>query len=105
MPERISRAEDRDLRHQVREIEAAGFAVEKRQTVTESVSGSSAIKQRPDVMTDVMKLLDRLGTRRRVGSDEAGSLGPATRSMSRRRLADWPRWVFAFTAWRWAASI
>ena len=44
------------VENQVREIEAAGFAVEKRRTVTETVSGSSAIEQR----SGFMKLLDRL---------------------------------------------
>jgi putative DNA-invertase from lambdoid prophage Rac len=44
------------VENQVREIEVAGFAVEKRRTVTETVSGSSAIEQRPGFM----KLLDRL---------------------------------------------
>jgi putative DNA-invertase from lambdoid prophage Rac len=44
------------VENQIREIEAAGFAVEKRRTVTDTVSGSSAIEQRPDFM----KLLDRL---------------------------------------------
>jgi putative DNA-invertase from lambdoid prophage Rac len=42
--------------NQIREIEAAGFAVEKRRQVTETVSGSSAIEQRPGFL----KLLDRL---------------------------------------------
>jgi putative DNA-invertase from lambdoid prophage Rac len=42
--------------NQVREIEAAGFVAEKRQTVTETVSGSSTIEQRPGFM----RLLDRL---------------------------------------------
>jgi putative DNA-invertase from lambdoid prophage Rac len=42
--------------NQIQEIEAAGFAVEKRRTLTETVSGSSAIEQRPGFM----KLLDRL---------------------------------------------
>jgi putative DNA-invertase from lambdoid prophage Rac len=41
---------------QIREIEAAGFAVDKRRIVTETVSGSSAIEQRPGFV----KLLDRL---------------------------------------------
>src|ERR1700760_4540957 len=44
------------VENQVREIEAAGFVVEKRRTVTETVFGSSAIEQRPGFM----KLLDRL---------------------------------------------
>jgi putative DNA-invertase from lambdoid prophage Rac len=44
------------VENQIREIEAAGFAVEKRRTVAETVSGSSAIEQRPGFM----KLLDRL---------------------------------------------
>jgi putative DNA-invertase from lambdoid prophage Rac len=42
--------------NQIREIEAAGFAVESRRIVSETVSGSSAIEQRPGFM----KLLDRL---------------------------------------------
>lgn len=42
--------------NQVREIEAAGFAVDKRRIVSETVSGSSAIEQRPGFI----KLLDRL---------------------------------------------
>jgi putative DNA-invertase from lambdoid prophage Rac len=42
--------------NQVREIEAAGFKVERRRVISETVSGSSAIEQRPGFM----KLLDRL---------------------------------------------
>lgn len=42
--------------NQVREIEAAGFAVGKRRVVSETVSGSSAIEQRPGFI----RLLDRL---------------------------------------------
>jgi putative DNA-invertase from lambdoid prophage Rac len=42
--------------NQLREIEAAGFAVDKRRIVSETVSGSSAIEQRPGFV----KLLDRL---------------------------------------------
>ena len=44
------------VENQIREIEAAAFRVEKRRTVTETVSGSSAIERRPGFM----KLLDRL---------------------------------------------
>jgi putative DNA-invertase from lambdoid prophage Rac len=44
------------VENQVREIEAAGFHVEKRRMATDTVSGSSAIEQRPNFM----KLLDRL---------------------------------------------
>jgi len=44
------------VENQVREIEAAGFAVDKRRIVSETVSGSSAIEQRPGFI----KLLDRL---------------------------------------------
>jgi putative DNA-invertase from lambdoid prophage Rac len=44
------------VENQIREIEAAGFHVEKRRLITETVSGSSAIEQRPGFM----KLLDRL---------------------------------------------
>ncbi len=35
------------VENQIHEIEAAGFHVEKRRLVTETVSGSSAIEQRP----------------------------------------------------------
>lgn len=42
--------------NQVREIEAAGFKVDPRRVVSETVSGSSAIEQRPGFM----RLLDRL---------------------------------------------
>jgi len=42
--------------NQVREIEAAGFSVQKQRIITETVSGSSAIEQR----RGFMKLLDRL---------------------------------------------
>jgi putative DNA-invertase from lambdoid prophage Rac len=42
--------------NQVREIEAAGFKVEHRRVVAETVSGSSAIEQRPGFM----RLLDKL---------------------------------------------
>ena len=44
------------VENQIREIEAAGFHVEKRRLTTETVSGSSAIEQR----RGFMKLLDRL---------------------------------------------
>ena len=44
------------VENQIREIEAAGFQVEKRRLTTETVSGSSAIEQR----RGFMKLLDRL---------------------------------------------
>ena len=44
------------VENQIHEIEAAGFHVEKRRLVTETVSGSSAIEQRPGFL----KLLDRL---------------------------------------------
>jgi putative DNA-invertase from lambdoid prophage Rac len=44
------------VENQIREIEAAGFAVDKRRLVTDMVSGSSAIEQPPNFM----KLLDRL---------------------------------------------
>src|ERR1700712_4969505 len=57
--------------NQIQEIEAAGFAVTPRRIVSETVSGSSAIEQRPGFMRLVDKLeqddvlivtkLDRLG--------------------------------------------
>jgi putative DNA-invertase from lambdoid prophage Rac len=42
--------------NQVREVEAAGFQVDRRRVVAETVSGSSAMEQRPGFM----RLLDRL---------------------------------------------
>src|SRR5450631_3593575 len=42
--------------NQIQEIEAAGFAVSARRVVSETVSGSSAIEQRPGFM----RLLDKL---------------------------------------------
>src|ERR1700692_3983144 len=42
--------------NQRRDLGAPGYAVEKRRVITETVSGSSAIEQRPGFM----KLLDRL---------------------------------------------
>jgi len=42
--------------NQVREIESAGFKVDNRRVVSETVSGSSAIEQRPGFL----KLLDRM---------------------------------------------
>jgi putative DNA-invertase from lambdoid prophage Rac len=42
--------------NQVREIEAAGFSMEPRRVISETVSGSSAIEQRPGFV----KLMDRL---------------------------------------------
>lgn len=42
--------------NQIREIEAAGFAVQRTRIICDTVSGSSAIEQRPGFM----KLLDRL---------------------------------------------
>ncbi len=52
---RVSTA-DQATANQVREIEAAGFKVEPRRVVAETVSGSSAIEQRPGFM----RLLDKL---------------------------------------------
>jgi putative DNA-invertase from lambdoid prophage Rac len=42
--------------NQIQEIEAAGFKVEKRRVVSETVSGSSSIEQRPGFL----KLMDKL---------------------------------------------
>ena len=52
---RLSTAEQ-TTENQIREIEAAGFKVEGHRVIAETVSGSSAIEQRPGFM----KLLDRL---------------------------------------------
>ena len=47
---------DQTTENQIREISSAGFAVDKRRVVSETVSGSSAIDQRPGFL----RLLDRL---------------------------------------------
>jgi putative DNA-invertase from lambdoid prophage Rac len=47
---------DQSTENQIREVEAAGFAVDKRRIISETVSGSSALAQRPGFM----RLLDRL---------------------------------------------
>ncbi|RWA56056.1 hypothetical protein AU476_04775 [Cupriavidus sp. UYMSc13B] len=47
---------DQSTENQIREIEAAGFAVNKRRIVTESISGSVTATERPQFA----KLLDRL---------------------------------------------
>jgi putative DNA-invertase from lambdoid prophage Rac len=47
---------DQTVQNQIQEIEAAGFKVDKHRIITETVSGSSAIEQRPQFM----KLLDRM---------------------------------------------
>jgi putative DNA-invertase from lambdoid prophage Rac len=47
---------DQTTENQVREIIAAGFAVEPKRIIAETVSGSSALEQRPGFM----RLLDRL---------------------------------------------
>ncbi|WP_250482096.1 recombinase family protein [Caballeronia sp. NCTM5] len=52
---RVSTAEQ-NAENQVREIQAAGFAVDARRIVTESISGSVAANERPQFK----KLLDRL---------------------------------------------
>jgi putative DNA-invertase from lambdoid prophage Rac len=48
---------DQNTENQICEIEAAGFAVNKRRIVTESISGSVTATERPRFA----KLLDRLG--------------------------------------------
>jgi putative DNA-invertase from lambdoid prophage Rac len=52
---RVSTA-DQNATNQIREIEAAGFTVDRRRIITEIVSGASAIQQRKGFM----KLLDKL---------------------------------------------
>jgi len=47
---------DQNTENQIREIESAGFAIDKRRIVTESISGSVAASERPGFS----KLLDRL---------------------------------------------
>ena len=47
---------DQTTKNQLREIRAAGFSIESRRTVAESISGSVAANQRPGFK----KLLDKL---------------------------------------------
>ena len=86
--------------NQLHEIEAAGFAVQPRRVVAETISGSVAAKERKgfarlldrlengDVL--VVTKLDRLG---RNAMDVAGT------------VADLDRIGVAYIAWRWAVSI
>lgn len=52
---RVSTA-DQTTANQIREIEAAGFAIDKRRVIAENISGSVSANQRPGFM----KLLDRV---------------------------------------------
>jgi len=52
---RVSTA-DQNVDNQIREIEAAGFAINKRRIVTENISGSVTAKERPQFS----RLMDRL---------------------------------------------
>lgn len=62
---------DQTTTNQLREIEAAGFAVDKRRVITESISGSVSAEQRPGFSELLLKMeegdvlivtkLDRLG--------------------------------------------
>jgi putative DNA-invertase from lambdoid prophage Rac len=88
------------VENQIRDIEAAGFHVEKRRLVTETVSGSSAIEQRPGFM----ELLDRPERDDVLVVTKLDRLG-ATPSMFRRRSSGLMRWPSVFTAWRWVVSI
>jgi putative DNA-invertase from lambdoid prophage Rac len=88
------------VENQIREIEAAGFHVEKRRLVTETVSGSSAIEQRPGFM----KLLDRLERDDLLVVTKLDRLG-ATPSISRRRSSGLMRWASVFTVWLWVVLI
>ena len=47
---------DQSTKNQAMEIEAAGFSIEKRRLIEESISGSVAAKERPGFM----KLIDRM---------------------------------------------
>ena len=47
---------DQNTKNQAMEIEAAGFSIEKRRLIEESISGSVAAKERPGFM----KLIDRM---------------------------------------------
>jgi DNA invertase Pin-like site-specific DNA recombinase len=57
------------VENQIREIEAAGFRVEKRRLVTETVSGQF----RDRTTSWLLEVARSAGARRRAGGDEAGS--------------------------------
>jgi DNA invertase Pin-like site-specific DNA recombinase len=88
------------VENQIREIEAAGFHLEKRRLVTETVSGSSAIEQRPGFL----KLLDRLERDDVLVVTKPIAWG-ATPSMFRRRSSGLTTWESVSTAWCWVVSI
>jgi putative DNA-invertase from lambdoid prophage Rac len=91
--------------NQIRKIEAAGFQLEARRVVSENISGSTAIAQRPGFM----KLLDRLEAGDvlvvtkldRLGRDAMDIRATAAKLAS----TSWPVWVCACIAWRLVALI
>ena len=86
--------------NQIREIEGAGFAVTPRRVVSETVSGSSAIEQRPGFM----RLLDKLEPDDVLIVTKLDRLG-VTRSTSPPRLTGWRSWACGCIALPLVASI
>jgi putative DNA-invertase from lambdoid prophage Rac len=81
--------------NQVREIEAAGFKVEPRRVIAETVSVSSAIEQRPGFM----KLIDRLERDDVLIVTKIDRLGRNAIDVAR-IVEKCPAWAFGFIAWR-----
>jgi predicted site-specific integrase-resolvase len=81
--------------NQIREVEAAGFKVDSHRIVSETVSGSSAIEQRPQFV----KLLDRL-ERGDVMIWTKLIVWAGTRLTSCRQWAAWKPWACGCIAWR-----
>lgn len=86
--------------NQIREIEAAGFKVEPRRVVTETISGSVATAQR----RGFIRLLDKLETGDVLVVTKLDRLGRNAIDVGD-TVAKLAEMVSGFTAWPWAASI
>jgi DNA invertase Pin-like site-specific DNA recombinase len=80
--------------NQIQEIEAAGFKVETRRVVSETVSGSSSIEQRPGFL----RLMDKMEPDDVLIVTKLDRLG-------RNALRGWLPRAFGCTAWRLVVSI
>jgi hypothetical protein len=85
--------------NQIHEIEGAGFKVDRRRVVSETVSGSSAIAQRPGFQ----QLLNRL-SRTTSSSSPSWIAWDAMPSTSPARSPSWPNSASVFIASLLAAS-
>ena len=79
--------------NQIQEIEAAGFKVDPRRVVSETVSGNSAIEQRPGFI----KLLNKLEQDDVLIVTKLHRLGRNAIDVAT-TVASWPKWACGFTA-------